>query len=102
VLLVVIQQEQVAGRSEEGQAAGSLTPSFGPLAGVGQVHPAAAQDRRRAQRNFPPVYASALERQREKDIRVSQGVMIEEITALGVEVVGIKSREFPGSVRDAV
>ena len=90
MLLIVVQQEELIGRSEEGETARSFSPSLSTLAGVRQVHLATPQEHRRLQSDLPTVHTSALQRQWKKDIRVAQGIVIEKVSALGMEVIGVK------------
>src|SRR5580700_610712 len=90
VLLVMVQQEKPSRRSEESKTTCSLPPPFSPLAGIRQVHLAATQNHRRPQSYLPPIYTSPLQGQRKKDIRVAQSIVIEKVSALGVEVIAVQ------------
>jgi len=63
VPLIVIEQEKFIGRSEKRETASPVPPTLCTLAGICQVHLASPEQNRRAQRHFPTVHASALERE---------------------------------------
>jgi hypothetical protein len=69
MLLIVVQQEEFIGRSEESEPTGPFTPALGALSGVRQVHLAAPQEHRRPLGHFPSVDMRALDCQGKEDIR---------------------------------
>src|SRR4029077_7385439 len=75
---------------EVGEAAIDVTEPEGQLVRIGQIKLGAMMDAGRAKRKLPPADPRTLDGDREKDVRVVEVVVIEEIFCAGQEIVGVE------------
>src|SRR5690349_12461111 len=96
VALVVVEVE-IAGalrNLEVSETAGHGAGALHPLPRVGEMQLGAAQQARRAHAGLPAANASALDGQREKNIRIAERVVVEEIARAGSEVREVEAPAF--------
>src|ERR1039457_6586463 len=89
--LIVVQQEIAAvWRREIGKAAADRSQAFAMRISVRQVNPPSLSNPRRAHRYLPSVESCAVDGQREKDVGISDGVVVEVVSRTLVIVVYIE------------
>src|SRR5438270_9929102 len=97
VPLVVIEQEQIGGWRKKRQAACSFPPPFGELVRIGEMHSTMAQQHRRFQTDFPSGNARPLYRQRQKDVRVAELIVVEEVARMRVKTIAVQCPAAEGN-----
>lgn len=95
--LIVIKEEEVCRWRKISEPAGHSTLPLQSLVRISQVELAALKELWRTHGNFEPAHSSALDRQREKDVRVAKGVMVEKVLYAGAEIVCIDGPALYGN-----
>ena len=90
VPLIMVEQFEAVSKGEVSEAAINVAETERQLIRVSQVQLCAIADSRRAQREFPPVDSSPLNRDGKEHVGVVQIVVIEEVPSTIQEVVGVE------------
>src|ERR1700680_2636260 len=85
----MVEQLETVPEREIRETAGDVAEAKGELIRVGQVDLSSIANARRAQREFPPVDAGALDGDGKENVGVVQIVVIEEVIRTGQKIVSV-------------